>query len=67
MHESLSLWQQRVVYWLDSPLLWTVTLEKPSFLIYGSGERATDSCPLGTVGWVGGKREIQRERAAGLV
>lgn len=42
--ESLSLWQQRVVYWLDRPLLLcTVTLEKPFFLIYSSGERATDS------------------------
>ncbi len=56
--ESLSLWQQRVVYWLDSPLLlWTVTLEKPSFLICSSGERATDSRPLGNGGRVGVKRE----------
>lgn len=55
--ESLSLRQQRAVYWIDSLLLfWTVTLEKPSFLICGTGERATGSHPLGSGGWVGVKR-----------
>ena len=67
--ETPSSWLQRVVYWLNSALLlWTVTLEKHSSLIYGSGERATDSHPLGEWRVGGSEREIKkRERAGGLV
>lgn len=51
--ESLSLWQQSVVYWLDSALLLrAVILVRHSLLIYSSGERAFGSHPLGSEEWV---------------
>lgn len=67
--ESLSLRQQRAVYWIDSLLLfWTVTLEKPSFLPYLWHRRKSNWQSSSGEWRLGGseKGEIKRERAAGL-